>query len=363
MVREDIRRARSLGIAGIILCLIAFVLITFTLLLHSTPTQISQENVSAPQEGEENITIAEIQNKTQPLSQELNKPLLYILHRDTGNFSIVDVEKKEVINTLAVGKFPQEMFYDKLTNAMYITNQISDSISVIDLAAEKVIQTIDAGKSPQGIAVIKNKVYVANLLENKVLVINKELGYIEKEINVGKAPSQIILSEDQRKIYVLNKDSGDITVISTDIDATVDVWYAGDKPERFAFSPYEKFIYVTSLNGLITILPLKHPKEYSEVRAGLGSSAIAFTPNNILSAVVNSDDNTVSLISIANDLLLGTIEVGVNPSDIAITKDGKLAYIVNADSNTISILDLQQKTRTAEFSVGKDPRKIMLREE
>ena len=151
-----------------------------------------------------------------------------------------------------------------------------------------------------------------------------------------------------------------MTIINTAIDAFIDVWFAGDDPEHFAMSPHQRFIYAASPNGMVTIIPIRQHKEYRELRVGLGASEIAFTPNNVLAAITNADENTLSLISLTRDMLLATIDVGVVPSDVVITADAKTAYVSNAESNTIAIVDLQQKQRVAEFPVNKDPQRLVL---
>ena len=345
MVRRDTRRTKILGSIGVILCILAVALITWTLLQE--PATVNPDVL--PAEANETIKVNNTENETvvPEVKTGTQQKILYVLYRTENLFGIIDGEKNETRKEIAVGKSPQEMFFDKTTDSMYITNQISNTITVIDLKKEEVMQTFKAGNSPEGIVVTEKNIYVTNPSENTVVVIDKKLGFINKEIAVGSDPGPMILSEDERKIYVLNRGSDDITIINTAIDA---------------MSPHERYIYVTSPTGVVTILPIRQPKEYREMRVGLGASQIAFSPNNVLSAITNTDDNTLSLTSLTREMLLATIDVGVAPSDVVITADAKTAYVSNSQSNTISIVDLQQKQRVAEFQVNKDPQRIMLRE-
>ncbi|HLC72766.1 MAG TPA: YncE family protein [Candidatus Nanoarchaeia archaeon] len=360
MVRKDIVRTRILGSMGIVFCIVAVILITGSIL----QSPAAQQTIIPSEEAKETIQESNITNVSVLPTETIKEKqkLLYILHRSESLFSIVDLDKNETRKEIVLGKSPQEMFFDAKTNRMYITNQLSNTITVIDLKKEEVLQTFKAGNSPEGIVVTDQKIYVTNPSEDTVVVLDKNLGFIEKDITIGDNPGSMFLSQDQRKIYVLNRGSNDITIINTDINAFIDTWFAGDHPEHFAMSPYEKFIYVTSLNGLVTIIPVKQHKDYREMQVGLGASEIAFTPNNVLAVITNTDENTISLTSLTREMLLGTIDVGVSPSDVVITQEGNIAYVSNADSNTISVIELGQKIRTAEFSVGKDPQQLILRE-
>jgi YVTN family beta-propeller protein len=71
--------------------------------------------------------------------------------------------------------------------------------------------------------------------------------------------------------------------------------------------------------------------------------------------VVNSDDNTVSVIDTAKNEVIATITVGENPHGIAVTPDGKKLYVTNSDDNTVSEIDATTNTVIDTVGVGKYP--------
>src|SRR3989344_3013212 len=263
MVRKDIRRTRVLGSIGIVLCALAFIVIT--LLILESPEPLPEEQGNQTQEQSE-------ENKTEEAAPELNLPkqkLLYVLHNTPSMLSIVDLELNHTIKEIPLSNGPHEMFYDQLTNDIYITNKAANTITVVNREKNEIVRTIKGGSSPEGIIVTDKKVYVTNPGEQVVLVINKALGSIDKEIQVGQNPSHMLLSQDQRKLYVLNRGSDDITIINTNIDAFIDVWFAGDNPERFAINAHERFMYVSNADSnTLSVIDLQQKQRIAEFPVG-----------------------------------------------------------------------------------------------
>jgi YVTN family beta-propeller protein len=55
--------------------------------------------------------------------------------------------------------------------------------------------------------------------------------------------------------------------------------------------------------------------------------------------VPNSDDNTVSVILVADHTVVATIDVGDSPEGVAVTPDGRFVYVTNSISDNVSVID------------------------
>ncbi|MBI1746574.1 MAG: beta-propeller fold lactonase family protein [Acidobacteria bacterium] len=71
--------------------------------------------------------------------------------------------------------------------------------------------------------------------------------------------------------------------------------------------------------------------------------------------VTNSGSNTVSIIDIDNNTVVGTVSVGTRPSSLSITPDGTRVYVVNTGSNNVSVIDTATNRVIATISVGPAP--------
>jgi YVTN family beta-propeller protein len=73
--------------------------------------------------------------------------------------------------------------------------------------------------------------------------------------------------------------------------------------------------------------------------------------------VANKNENTVSIISLWSDQVVGTIPVGQGPHDVAISPNGKIATIANYGNkqvigNSITVIDVMKKEKLKDISLG-----------
>jgi YVTN family beta-propeller protein len=63
--------------------------------------------------------------------------------------------------------------------------------------------------------------------------------------------------------------------------------------------------------------------------------------------IPNSEDNTVSVISLVSNSVIATIPVGTTPQVIAVSLNGGTVYIGNTASNSISVISTASNTVTS----------------
>ncbi|MCX7337779.1 MAG: YncE family protein [Alphaproteobacteria bacterium] len=98
------------------------------------------------------------------------------------------------------------------------------------------------------------------------------------------------------------------------------------------------------------------------ISVGSRPRAVAVTNDGATAYVVNSYDNTVSVINLATGAALGNpIKVGQIPWAIAATSNGKYALVANLCDNSVSVIDLATKTLACrDISVGSSPWSIQI---
>ncbi len=72
------------------------------------------------------------------------------------------------------------------------------------------------------------------------------------------------------------------------------------------------------------------------IPVAINPTGIAVSPDASVVFVANTNSNTVSEISTANNQVINTIAVGNSPTGVAISPDGQLVYVANSGSNSVS---------------------------
>jgi len=167
---------------------------------------------------------------------------------------------------------------------------------------------------------------------------------ISARLSLGVCPVYGLSSADGKRAFILNRGSGTVTVINSQLN-TLD----------------------TALNatGTINLCGGTTPCNAGPVYADL------YTPGNIL-VVANYDNSTVSVIDVSLDIygndsptfgkVLATVPVGKNPAALTVLQDGSRAYTANEGDGTVTVVNLTSFTaqKTIQLNSGAvNPRSIV----
>jgi YVTN family beta-propeller protein len=219
---------------------------------------------------------------------------------------------------LVTGAMAAGLGLSKDGSQLFIANLSDDSLSYVNLATRKagvlpqVAETyftkpgsgLARGEYPYDVAVKSdangkaNRVYVSSQRDGQIVVVSATKG-ITNVIPVGDGPNRILLTPDQRVLWVSNGNTDSLTKIDTSRDYETVVFtkslhrpgfpYYGSNPNSLALSPDGKTLYVT-LGG----------------------------------------ENAVAVVDAQTGSVLGRIPTGWQPNSVTVSADGKRLWVVNA---------------------------------
>jgi len=164
-------------------------------------------------------------------------------------------------------------------------------------------------------------------------------------IDAGSYPWSVIVSPDNRTLYVVDSGSNQVSVIDAAPDyavkATISV---GNGPEFAAITPDGKTLYVTNTtDSTVSVISTASNMVIDTIK-GDGAYGIAVTPNGEEAFVASYGSGSVMAIETATNQV-STITVPGQPFLVAFSPNGKQAYVPNyAGGNFISIIDVATKT-------------------
>jgi YVTN family beta-propeller protein len=169
---------------------------------------------------------------------------------------------------------------------------------------------------------------------------------ISKTLPVGVCPTYGVSSTDNNRTFILNRGSGTVTVINSQLNAL------DNTTGRQNLDP---------TTGTLTLPP---PAGTSPTGFNAGPVfADYYAPASQL-VTANYDSNTISIINVSLDLygndssLFGqtiTVKVGNGPTALTILRDGSRVYVANQKDSTISVVDLKSYQVTATIPVTGHP--------
>ncbi|MBU5313492.1 beta-propeller fold lactonase family protein [Tissierella carlieri] len=163
--------------------------------------------------------------------------LAFVNNVMSGNVSVVDIEKFEIISTIDVGLIPNESELSPDDKYLYVANVQDGTISVVDVKEGKEIDKIKVGEGTHGVAVSNDGKYVwtTNMYSKDVSVIDIENSKVIKTIETGGQANHISVLPNSDLVYVSNLESEDISAIDMKKYEVINTIKIGKKPHEIEF--------------------------------------------------------------------------------------------------------------------------------
>jgi YVTN family beta-propeller protein len=214
---------------------------------------------------------------------------------------------------LVTGALAAGLGISKDGSQLFVANLSNDSISYIDTKTRGVLgethfttpgSGLAVGEYPYDIAVKSDragkaeKVFVSSQRDAQIVVVSAKKG-ITNVIPVGDGPNRLLLTSDERVLWVSNGNTDSLTAIDTRSETVIGSVtlhrpgfpYYGSNPNWLALSPDGKTLYVT-LGG----------------------------------------ENALAVVNAQTGKVLGRIPTGWQPNSVSVSADGKRLWVVNAKS-------------------------------
>jgi YVTN family beta-propeller protein len=191
-----------------------------------------------------------------------------------------------------------------------VVNMQSDSVSLVDTQNRRVSQEIRffvpgqqaaVGELPYWAAIRSGakgafaRAYVSSQRDGQVLSVGTDGTF--NVITVGGEPNRMVLSADQRYLYVANGDLDEVEVIDTGSETVV---------RRLSMlRPGYRFL-------------------------GAGPSGLKLSPDGGTLYVTLDNENALAVVDLRTGVVSGRIPTGWFPADVAVSADGSHLFVVNA---------------------------------
>jgi YVTN family beta-propeller protein len=269
-------------------------------------------------------------------------------------------------NQLLVGRFPGNMIMSPDGKTIVISNNGygGNSLVLVDTATGKIRQTVPTPDDwlLYGLAMSEDgtRLYAAGGVSKyvyKYTIDGNGTAAFALKMGNGKDgfPTGLALSKDGTKLYVANYNTNNIMVLDAETGAILQIQGAGFRPFGLALSPDGSRIYASSWGTVtfddppvVNIFDAASLSFIKELKVGKNPERILADPARSRLYVLNSDQETVSVIDTVSDTVTSTISLlsspdaptGVFPLGASLSPDGSTLYVAAAAKNSVEAVDL-----------------------
>ncbi len=171
---------------------------------------------------------------------------VYVANSWTNDVSVIEGGTLRLLATVSVGSRPLDVAVDK-EGLVYVVNADSENVAILDGETGRLRTVVPLSLLPYGMAVdgSTGRLYVACASTNSVFVLENQ--HVVSEVPVGLHPTEVALSADDARLFVLNHVSGDLSVISTSDHRVLRIAKIGQSPQGLAVAPEVSQLYVNDV--------------------------------------------------------------------------------------------------------------------
>src|SRR5216117_1571840 len=258
---------------------------------------------------------------------------------------------------------------------VFVSNERSGDVSVIDGAKDDVVATFKVGKRPRGIRATSDgtRVFVTlsgsprmtpGVDENRapadrsadgVGMIDPVTRKLIDRWHVGSDPEQFAISKDGKFAFIANEDDSSASIIDLVSGQSRGKVKVSDEPEGVGVNPQNGEVYVTcEEKGEIFAIDPDQQRVVAKIETGGRPRSIAFLPDGSRAYAACENGGYIAVIDAASHKLLSRIQLptGSLPMGTAMAKDGKELYVSTGRGNTVAVIDTEKGEIATTIPVG-----------
>ena len=201
------------------------------------------------------------------------------------------------------------------------------------------------------------KAYVGNFKDNTVSVIDIELKRVTTTISVPPGPHGIVVTPDNRWVYVASDGASTVGVIDTTTDKLVQNIEVGKNPHGVAVAPDGKLVLAAVYDtDSVALIDTATRKVIGSIPVGKPHN-IAVHPNGVIAYVGSQIPGKFSLaiIDLARRTVKENVPLDKTPRGLEFGPGGKNLYVTQAGVDFVVVVDPASNKIVTQISVGVSP--------
>jgi YVTN family beta-propeller protein len=241
----------------------------------------------------------------------------------------------------------------------YVGNFKDDTVSVIDLESKRVTVTIPIPPGPHGMVITPDNrwLYVASDGTSTVSVIETATDKLVENINVGRNPHGVAVTRDGKYVLVGVYDADSVAFIDTATRKVIGSVAVG-KPHNIAIHPNGRVAYAGSQvpGGFsLAVIDLATRKLTDNIPLEKSPRGLEFDPNGSRLYITQAGVDSVVVMDPANNKTIAEIAAGVSPHYANFTPEGNLGLTAVQGPSLLVVFNPQTNGVEKSIKVGSRP--------
>ncbi len=309
--------------------------------------------------------LALAQSTASTLATTANSPaqpkLAVILNSGQASVSLIDMQTRQVVKTIPVGKEPHHLMMTPDQKTLLIANAAGNDVVLMNPVSGEITGRVPNIIDPYQIGYSPNhKWFVANgnrLDRVDIYSANGADLKLAKTVKLAKTPSHIAFTSDSKIAFITLQDSSELAAIDLETQNVLWVMPTGKVPAGLWMTPGDQYLLV-GITGEdnVQVIDWKNRKEVKRIFTGKGAHNFRPLGDKKHVFVSNRIASTISLINMQTLEKVGDITgLPAGPDDMEITPDGKTMWVTFRFAKKVGVIDIPIMKLVTVIPVGKSP--------
>jgi len=257
--------------------------------------------------------------------------------------------------------FVRRVELTRLPSLLLVANKHDDTLSFIDPEMLEVIETIPAGPNPHEMVITpdQRKMYLSNYAPpgNTISVIDLVQRKHVKQISTGGYARihGAAIAPDGKHAYFTVGQAGVVVEIDTETDEmTRAIPTHGKISHMVLVSPDGQRLYTANIESEnVSVIDRASGELITQIPCGKGVEGMAITPDWKRLWAANQTGGSISIIDLESNQVVETFACPGMPVRIRFTNDGKIALVPSwTDKGKLIVIDVQTKKEVKRIKAG-----------
>ncbi len=215
--------------------------------------------------------------------------------------------------------------------------------SFIQVDTREILNTIDIGHGPSGMIAgyNNNYIFISDYVDNGLHVVNTPNQYVEQLIELGEVPYKPVFASDRVHLYICDAGlgtTGFVHIVNINNMELVQSISVGDSPKRGLFASDGAYFFVPNYDdATVSIIETSNRNVIKNIDVANTPSEGALSSNGDYALFPSWSEGVVSIISVDSQSFRENIDSGLGSQKPVVTRDGNI-YISNYHSNSITVI-------------------------